>query len=228
MLGAEFSGRSHNRTSCSIKPFAKSSVIRRSVVGTFGESSGNRHRRYSNHANIRPEVVRILHLLSPPGKTLENGRADHNQLRPNVQRQLARRVVHLITIMARAGTICHGPALHPQMWREGSGCSRRTSPSELVCEHAPQFPHGLTDDPWQLQLTWFADPAREGDLEDGGPGLGGQARGRLSDTAVAERAGHRRSERRELDQLAFPEFRVRGHDRSEEHTSELQSLRHLV
>jgi hypothetical protein len=63
MLGSEFFGRSHNGTCCRIESFAESPVISRGVVGTFGESSGNRHWRYNNHAGIRPELVRILHLL---------------------------------------------------------------------------------------------------------------------------------------------------------------------
>ncbi len=69
MLGAEVFGRSQNRTCCRIEPFTESPVISRGVIGTSGESSGNRHWGYSNHADIRPELVRILHLLfsSPMG-----------------------------------------------------------------------------------------------------------------------------------------------------------------
>jgi hypothetical protein len=69
MLGAEVFGRSQNRTCCRIESFTESPVISRGVIGTSGESSGNRHWGYSNHADIRPELVRILHLLfsSPMG-----------------------------------------------------------------------------------------------------------------------------------------------------------------
>jgi hypothetical protein len=65
MLGAEFFGRSHNGTCCRIEPFTESPVISRGVIGTLGESSGKRHWRNSNHASIRPELVRILHFLFP-------------------------------------------------------------------------------------------------------------------------------------------------------------------
>ena len=54
-----------------------------------------------------------------------------------------------------------------------------------VREHAPELLHQLAIDAREVWLTWLADPAREGDLEDGGPRLGGQAGGRLGDTAVA-------------------------------------------
>ena len=65
MLGAEFFGASHNRTCCRIEPFTESPVISRGVIGTFGESNGKSHWRNSNHASIRPELVRILHVLFP-------------------------------------------------------------------------------------------------------------------------------------------------------------------
>ena len=96
MFAAEFFGRFHNGASSRIEPFTEGPVVSRGVIGTLGESSGNRHRRYSNHADIRPEVVRILHLLFPLPE------------RPAPVCGQAR--VHLITIMARTGTIGHGPA----------------------------------------------------------------------------------------------------------------------
>jgi hypothetical protein len=61
----------------------------------------------------------------------------------------------------------------------------------------------VAEDGGEVGLGWVAGPAREGDLEDGDSRLGGQARGRLGDTAVAQRAGHGRRERRELDQLTL-------------------------
>jgi hypothetical protein len=90
-----------------------------------------------------------------------------------------RSVREAIGVVVTAGT----PGLLRQIWPKGSGRRRRAS--EPVGEHAPQFLHGLTEDPQQVRLTWLADPAGEGDLEDGDPRLGGQARGRLWDTAVA-------------------------------------------
>ena len=62
---------------------------------------------------------------------------------------------------------------------------RPWSHRSAVRECAPQFRHRLAEDARQVRLTWVADPACEGDLEDGDPRLGGQARGRLGDTAVA-------------------------------------------
>jgi hypothetical protein len=65
MLCAEFLCPSQNRTCCRIEPFAESPVISRGVIGTFGESNGKSHWRNSNHARIRPELARVLHVLFP-------------------------------------------------------------------------------------------------------------------------------------------------------------------
>jgi hypothetical protein len=65
MLGAEFLGPSQNRTCSRIEPFPESPVISGGVIGTLGESNGKSHWRNSNHASIRPELVRILHVLFP-------------------------------------------------------------------------------------------------------------------------------------------------------------------
>jgi hypothetical protein len=65
MLSAESFRRFHNRTCCRIESFAEGSVIGRGIIGTFSETSGNCHWRYSNHAGVRPELIRILHLLFP-------------------------------------------------------------------------------------------------------------------------------------------------------------------
>jgi len=65
MLGAEFFGPSQNRTCSRIEPFPESPVISRGVIGTFSESNGKSHWRNSNHASVRPELVRILHVLFP-------------------------------------------------------------------------------------------------------------------------------------------------------------------
>src|SRR5262249_18425499 len=65
MLGAEFFGPSQNRACCRIEPFTESPFISRGVIGTFGESNGKSHWRNSDHASIRPELVRILHVLFP-------------------------------------------------------------------------------------------------------------------------------------------------------------------
>ena len=65
MLGAEFFGPSQNRTCTRIEPFPESAVISRGVIGTFGESNGKSHWRNSNHASVRPKLVRILHVLLP-------------------------------------------------------------------------------------------------------------------------------------------------------------------
>jgi DNA-binding transcriptional LysR family regulator len=71
---------------------------------------------------------------------------------------------------------------------------------------------GLLDDLSQGLLAGPVGPATEGDLEDGDAGLGGQARPRVGDAAPSEGFGERFGERRELDQLALPQLRVRGDD----------------
>jgi hypothetical protein len=123
VLGAEVLGRFHNGTCRRIKTFIESSVISRRVVGTLGESSGNRHWRYRNHANIRPEFAFILHLLfsslmRSPGNDrvwaassgIPIGTRQHRQLaRGERTAPSCRGRVHLITIMACAATTCHGP-----------------------------------------------------------------------------------------------------------------------
>ena len=64
----------------------------------------------------------------------------------------------------------------------------------------------------QVSVVVLVDPALERDPEDGDPGLGGEARGRVADAAPAQRVGERRGERGELDQLALLELGVRGDD----------------
>ena len=63
VLRAEPPGCPDNRVRGGAEPFNESPVIGRSVVGAFGESSGNRNWRYSNRANLGPEFVFLLHLL---------------------------------------------------------------------------------------------------------------------------------------------------------------------
>jgi hypothetical protein len=65
MLGAESFGPSQNRTCSRIEPIPESPVISRGVIGTLGESNGKSHWRNSNHASVRPKLVRILHVLFP-------------------------------------------------------------------------------------------------------------------------------------------------------------------
>ena len=70
--------------------------------------------------------------------------------------------------------------------RGGAAAARRPRlHGGVVREHIPEFLHQLTEDARKVRLAWLADPAREGELEDSGPRLGGQARGRAGDTAVA-------------------------------------------
>ena len=64
-------------------------------------------------------------------------------------------------------------------------------------------------------MTWSrsgpsgcGDPPLESDLKDGHPGLGRQRRGRLPDTAPAQRVRDRRGYRGELDELALAQLRV--------------------
>jgi hypothetical protein len=65
VLSAESFRCPHNRTCCGVESFAEGSVIGRGIIGTFSDSSGNCYWRYSNHAGVRPELIRILHLLFP-------------------------------------------------------------------------------------------------------------------------------------------------------------------
>jgi hypothetical protein len=65
MLSAESLRRPQNRSCCRIESFAEGPLIGRGVIGTFSDSSGNCYWRYGNHAGVRPELIRILHLLFP-------------------------------------------------------------------------------------------------------------------------------------------------------------------
>ena len=70
----------------------------------------------------------------------------------------------------------------------------------------------LSDVLRQISPARVIDPAFESDSEDGDPCLRSQARGRLSDAALVQRAGERRREFCEFDQLALPQLCVRGND----------------
>src|SRR5262245_42313562 len=76
-----------------------------------------------------------------------------------------------------------------------------------------EFVERLPDEFRQGPLPRAADPAFERHPEDGDPRLPGQARRPLGDAAFAQRPGERRAERGELDQLTFPQLRVRVDDR---------------
>ncbi len=65
MLRTKLLGFLHNGACSCIEPLTESSIISRSVIGTFGESGRNRNWRYDNHAYIRPKLTRILHLIFP-------------------------------------------------------------------------------------------------------------------------------------------------------------------
>jgi hypothetical protein len=67
MLRTEILSGPDNRARNPIEPFDESSVVSRSVIGTLGQSSGNRNWRYDNRADIRPEFIFIfiLHLPIP-------------------------------------------------------------------------------------------------------------------------------------------------------------------
>jgi hypothetical protein len=179
MLGAEFFGPSENRTCCRIEPFPESPIISRGVIGTFGESNGKSHRRNSNHASIRPELVRILHVLFPllsdlgerhlgaasssitastrpvPVRSFissssvrgdhcpehHSSAADHprGSRKSHVQAR-----VYPTTIMARAGTTCHGqgPTSHggPRPSRAGREVARATAVGGTSPSHALSGP----------------------------------------------------------------------------------------
>src|ERR1022692_1995595 len=125
MLGAEFFGRSQDRTCRRTEPFAESAVISRGIIGTFGNSSSNCHWRNSSHANVRPELVRILHSLFPLPRGFKGTTRAGRQLQHHCQYAAsagmlphfvvctmradpcAEQRACLITIMARAGTTCH-------------------------------------------------------------------------------------------------------------------------
>jgi hypothetical protein len=66
MLRTKFFGRPENGAGGCTEPFAESSMISRSVIGTFGEPSGNRNWCCDNDTGICPELIRILHFLFPP------------------------------------------------------------------------------------------------------------------------------------------------------------------
>lgn len=70
----------------------------------------------------------------------------------------------------------------------------------------------LSDEVRELPPVGPVDPAFERDLEDADPRLRGQARGRIGDAAGAQGVGDRGGQRRELDQLALPQPRVRVDD----------------
>ena len=77
MLRTKLPSFLHNGACSCIEPLTESSIISRSVIGTFGESGGNRNWRYNNHAYIRPKLTRILHLISCPMRFQETARAEH-------------------------------------------------------------------------------------------------------------------------------------------------------
>jgi hypothetical protein len=87
MLRAKSFGCLDNGARGGTEPINESAIIGRSVIGTFGESSGNCNWTYSNRANIRPELVFVLHLLlHSPTRSQETARASrqpqhHNRTR---------------------------------------------------------------------------------------------------------------------------------------------------
>lgn len=77
MLRTKLSGFLHNGACSCIEPLTESSIISRSVIGTFDESGGNRNWRYNNHAYIRPKLTRILHLFFLSHEISGDARAEH-------------------------------------------------------------------------------------------------------------------------------------------------------
>jgi hypothetical protein len=65
MLRAEILPCPDNWVRSRAEPFDESSVVSRSVIGTLGQSSGNRNWCYDNRADVRPEFTFILHLPFP-------------------------------------------------------------------------------------------------------------------------------------------------------------------
>ena len=63
VLRAESSGCPDNGACGGTEPINECPIIGRSVIGALGASGGNRNGACSNRANIRPELVVILHLL---------------------------------------------------------------------------------------------------------------------------------------------------------------------
>jgi hypothetical protein len=118
MLGAEFFGSPHNGACCCNESFTESPVISRGVIGTFGESSGNRHWRYSSHASIRPELVCILHLLFP----LPDRSGDGPGRPPVLASQPARRgtLLHLVALTVPSD-LSHGLARQDDISRWDGG-----------------------------------------------------------------------------------------------------------
>jgi hypothetical protein len=80
MLRTKFFGRPENGAGGCAEPFAESSFVSRSVVGAFGEPSGNRNWRCDNDAGICPELIRILHFLFPPPIKFQETGCSHRQL----------------------------------------------------------------------------------------------------------------------------------------------------
>jgi hypothetical protein len=76
VLLAKSSGGLDNGGCGGTESINKSPIIGRSVVGTFGYPGGNRNWAYSNRANLRPELILVLHLLlHTPVRSLETARA---------------------------------------------------------------------------------------------------------------------------------------------------------
>ena len=105
-------------------------------------------------------------------------------------------VDHYLDVSNRLGATSLDPAASMRFFGRGPPRdSDRPGPSPAG-GHGLQLVERLPDELRQVSLAGVGHPALERDLEDGDPGLGGQARGRLGDAAPAQRVGERRGERR--------------------------------